>query len=60
MMILTELVAAALVVHDWRGGKVHPPYVVTLGFLVVMHALMWPVQEMALGHGFAGWFAGTG
>lgn len=60
MMLLTELVAVGLVVDDWRGGKVYPPYVVTLGFLVVVHALMWPVQEMAWWHGFSGWLAGTG
>ena len=29
-------------------------------FLVVVHAFMWPVQEMAWWRGFTGWFAGTG
>lgn len=60
MMVLTELVALALVIHDRRSGKVYPPYAITLVFLLLIHALMWPVQEWSWFHGVAGWFAGTG
>jgi hypothetical protein len=60
MMVLTELIALALVIDDRRGGKVHPPYPITLAFLLLIHALMWPVQEMAWFHGMASWLAGAG
>ncbi|MEX2526496.1 MAG: hypothetical protein WEA09_02560 [Gemmatimonadota bacterium] len=58
MMVVTEAIAVALIIHDWRGGKVYPPYPITLGALVVIHALMWPAPRMEWWVAFSLWFGG--
>jgi hypothetical protein len=46
MMGITQLSAAVLVLHDWRrGGRIHPPYPITLAALILLHAGMWRAPE---------------
>lgn len=58
-MILTELIAVALIVYDKIKGNSLGPYLITLGILVVMH-LAWSFQLsgwwQAFGGTFATWF----
>jgi hypothetical protein len=45
-MVIVELVALVLILHDRRVGKVHPPYPITLVVLVLIHAMMWKAPDM--------------
>lgn len=59
-LFLTEAVAAALLVSDWRRGRVHPPYVVLLVFLVLQHALLSSLPNSQAWQALCRWIAAAG
>ncbi|HWT15437.1 MAG TPA: hypothetical protein VN581_06605, partial [Patescibacteria group bacterium] len=58
-LVMTELVALALVVADRRGGRVHPPYPLLLAFLVLQHASLSWLPATAAWQAVCRWIAGV-
>lgn len=56
-LITLEVLTAGLVLLEWRGGGIRPPFAITLGFFCAMHALMTPVGTSATFTSFANWLA---
>ena len=47
-MLFSEAVALALIVHDYRRWRLHPPHLALLAFLILQHvALFWIPQSSA-------------
>ena len=59
-LFLTEAVALLLVLRDWRGGRVHPPYVALLVFLVLQHAALLWIPRTVFWLDLCRWIAGHG
>jgi hypothetical protein len=56
-LITLEVMTSGLVILEWRGGRVRPPFAITLGFFCTMHALMTPIGTSSTFTGFANWLA---
>jgi hypothetical protein len=55
--ITVELILVALIVTDWRAGERRLAYPLSLGFFVVVHALMLPVATSAWWGRAMAWYA---
>jgi uncharacterized membrane protein len=58
--VAAELVVVALLVHDWRGGNVRPPYVILLAVLLVQQLSYELAPHIGPWMGLLEWYAGRG
>jgi hypothetical protein len=52
-----EVILGALIYMEWRRSRVRPPFVIALGFFILMQVSMTPVASSPKFVAFAHWFA---
>jgi hypothetical protein len=56
-LIAMEVILGALLLSEWRNGKIRPPFVVALAFFILIHVSMTPIASSPYFLAFAHWFA---
>ena len=59
-LIFLEAVCVAIILWEWRSGRIRWPMPVLLGYYLVMHLTMTPVASSEVFQNFTDWFAMAG